>query len=255
MTWDVPTLPGLRFVRERPCPYLPGRTERTLAAPLPPLRAIEVLDTACRAGFRRSQNYVYRPACRGCGACVPIRVVVGEFTWSKNRRRTLTVNADIRGEVAAPRATPESFDLFHRYQISRHGTEGMGAMSFADFRAMLEDSPAPASLIEYRDSTGRLAAALLADRVSDGWSAVYSFFDPEAAKRGLGTFMILDLVRRAEAERRPFVYLGYWIGNSPKMAYKARFTPAEALGPDGWRRVAEPPITSIIPDSRSASAG
>jgi arginine-tRNA-protein transferase len=255
MTWDVPTLPGLRFVRERPCPYLPGRTERTLAAPLPPLRATEVLDTACRAGFRRSQNYVYRPACRGCGACVPIRALVREFRWSKNRRRAMAANADLTGVVVAPRATPEGYDLFHRYQVSRHGTEGMGAMSFADFRAMLEDSPAPASLIEYRDANGRLTAALLADQVSDGWSAVYSFFEPEAAKRGLGTFMILDLVRRAETEGRPFVYLGYWIGNSPKMAYKARFTPAEALGPDGWQRVAEPPVTSIIRGSRTATAG
>ncbi|MGE5539104.1 MAG: arginyltransferase [Gemmatimonas sp.] len=251
MTWDVPTLPGLRFVRERPCPYLPGRTERTLAAPLPPLRAIEVLDTACRAGFRRSQNYVYRPACRGCGACVPIRVVVGEFAWTRSRRRSLAANADLRGEIVAPRATPEGFDLFHRYQVSRHGTEGMGAMTFADFRAMLEDSPAPASLIEYRDASGKLAAALLADHVSDGWSAVYSFFEADAAKRGLGTFMILDLVRRSEHEQRPFVYLGYWIGNSPKMAYKARFTPVEALGPDGWQRVAERSLAPAIPAIRN----
>jgi arginine-tRNA-protein transferase len=185
---------------------------------------------------------------------VPIRVIVGEFIWSKNRRRAMAANADLRREVVQPRATPEGFDLFHRYQVSRHGSEGMGAMSFADFRAMLEDSPAPASLIEYREPSGRLIAALLADHVSDGWSAVYSFFEPDVPKRGLGTFMILDLVRNAETERRPFVYLGYWIGNSPKMAYKARFTPAEALGPNGWQPLAEPLPASVIPDGRTASA-
>jgi arginine-tRNA-protein transferase len=239
MTWDAPPLPGLRFVRERPCPYLPGRVERTLAAPLPPLRAAEVLDTACRAGFRRSQNYVYRPACRGCAACVPVRVVVGEFAWRRSWRRVLGVNADLRAALRPARAESEAFALFHRYQVSRHGADGMGAMTFSDFRAMVEDSPAPSCLIEHRDGSGRLIAALLADRVADGWSAVYSFFDPDAARRSLGSYMILDLIRRTADEGGAFAYLGYWIAASPKMAYKARFTPIEVMEENGWRRISE----------------
>ena len=233
MTLETPTLPGLRFVRERSCPYLPGRTERTLAAPLPPLRAAEILDAACRAGFRRSQSYVYRPACRGCAACVPVRVLADSFMWSRSWRRILKANGDLTGETRSSRATPEAFELFHRYQLQRHGASGMGAMTYSDFRAMVEDSPAPASLIEHRRADGRLMAVLLADRVSDGWSAVYSFFDPDSAHRSLGTYMILDLVRRSHAERRPFVYLGYWIEGSRKMAYKARFMPQERLGAKG----------------------
>jgi arginine-tRNA-protein transferase len=255
MTWDAPTLPGLRFVRERPCPYLPGRIERTLAAPLPPLRAAEVLDTACRAGFRRSQNYVYRPACRGCAACVPVRVVVGEFSWRRSWRRILNMNADLRAEVSPSRASIEAFDLFHRYQISRHGADGMGAMTFSDFRAMLEDSPAPAALIEHRDESGRLFAALLADHVADGWSAVYSFFEPNVSRRSLGSYMVLDLIRRVAAESRAFVYLGYWIAASPKMAYKARFAPVEVMDSDGWRRIAPVPSPPIIPVNRTAHTG
>ena len=255
MTWDAPTLPGLRFVRERPCPYLPGRVERTLAAPLPPLRAVEVLDTACRAGFRRSQNYVYRPACRGCAACVPVRVVVNEFSWRRSWRRILNANANLHGEVRPSRASEEAFDLFHRYQVSRHGGNGMGAMTFSDFRAMLEDSPAPASLIEHRDGSGRLIAALLADHVADGWSAVYSFFEPDAPKHSLGSYIILDLIRRTAAEGRTFVYLGYWIADSPKMAYKARFAPVEVMDPDGWRRIAPVSSAPIIPLNRTAHTG
>lgn len=249
MTWDAPTLPGLRFVRERPCPYLPGRTERTLAAPLPPLRAAEVLDTACRAGFRRSQNYVYRPACRGCAACVPVRVVVDAFSWRRSWRRILTANADLHGTVCPARATDEAFELFHRYQMGRHGADGMGAMTYSDFRAMIEDSPAAASLIEYRDPAGQLIAALLADHVTDGWSAVYSFFDPDARARSLGSYVILDLIRRTSAEGRAFVYLGYWIAGSRKMAYKARFAPVEVMDSDGWRRIAPPPSAPIIPST------
>jgi leucyl-tRNA---protein transferase len=255
MTWDAPTLPGLRFVRERPCPYLPGRVERTLAAPLPPLRAPEVLDIACRAGFRRSQNYVYRPACRGCAACIPVRVAVDDFYWRRSWRRILGANGDLRSETCASRATPEAFELFHRYQVGRHGAEGMGAMAFSDFRAMVEDSPAPAALIEHRDGSGRLIAALLADHVTDGWSAVYSFFDPDAPRRSLGSYMILDLIRRTALERRSYVYLGYWIAGSPKMSYKARFAPIEVMDSDGWRRVAPPSSTPIIPSNRTKSAG
>lgn len=239
MTWDVPTLPGLRFVRERPCPYLPGRVERTLAAPLPPLRAAEVLDAACRVGFRRSQNYVYRPSCRGCMACVPVRVPVATFAWRRHWRRTLNINADLVSERHEPKAHPEAFDLFHRYQVSRHGTEGMGAMTYSDFRAMLEDSPAPTSLIEYRVGNGALVGALLADRISDGWSAVYSFFDPSQPRRSLGNYMILDLIRRSATESCQFIYLGYWIGQSAKMAYKSRFTPIEVMGPSGWQPISK----------------
>lgn len=254
MTWEAPPLPGLRFVRERPCPYLPGRIERTLAAPLPPLRAAEVLDTACRAGFRRSQNYVYRPACRGCAACVPVRVVVNEFSWRRSWRRVLDANADLRAELRPARADAESFALFHRYQVSRHGAEGMGAMTFSDFRAMVEDSPAPSALIEHRDGNGRLIAALLADRVADGWSAVYSFFDPDASRRSLGSYMILDLIRRTATEGGAFAYLGYWIAASPKMAYKARFTPIEIMEANGWRRVPSP-SSSASPRTRSVRRG
>jgi leucyl-tRNA---protein transferase len=249
MTLETPTLPGLRFVRERACPYLPGRTERTLAAPLPPLRATEVLDAACRSGFRRSQNYVYRPACRGCMACVPVRVIAADFIWSRSWRRICNANADLTGSVRPARASDEAFALFHRYQHHRHGAEGMGAMTYSDYRAMLEDSPAPGFLIKHRDRNGALIAALLADHVADGWSAVYSFFAPEASRRSLGSYMILDLVRRTIAEQRPFVYLGYWISDSQKMAYKARFSPLESLGADGWQPIAPETHAPIIPDN------
>jgi arginine-tRNA-protein transferase len=222
-----------------------------LAAPLPPLRAAEVLDAACRAGFRRSQNYVYRPACRGCAACVPVRVTAADFTWRRKWLRILKANANLHGEIRPARATPEAFALFHRYQVGRHGTDGMGAMTFSDFRAMLEDSPAPAFLIEHRDENGRLIAALLADRITDGWSAVYSFFEPEMPKRSLGSYIILDLIRRSAAEDRPFTYLGYWVSSSPKMAYKGRFSPLEVLESDGWRRIASSPTVPIIPANRT----
>ena len=101
--------------------------------------------------------------------------------------------------------------------------------------------------IEYRrrgpDSgfTGRgvgdLFAMALTDRLNDGLSMVYSVFDPMLEQRSLGTFMVLDHIERARKLGLPYVYLGYWVDGSPKMAYKARFLPQERLSPQGWERV------------------
>tara|TARA_B110000196_G_scaffold234140_1_gene202576 strand:- start:119 stop:451 length:333 start_codon:yes stop_codon:yes gene_type:complete len=108
-------------------------------------------------------------------------------------------------------------------------------MSFQDFRAMIEDSPIDTRIIEFRDPEGSLVAVMLADRQMDAMSAVYSLFDPELDKRSLGTYMVLWLIKQAEANDLPHVYLGYWIEESPKMSYKKRFRPLEGLTPDGWK--------------------
>lgn len=168
---------------------------------------------------------------------MPVRVPVAAFVWRRHWRRTLNANADLVSEQREAKAHPEAFDLFHRYQAGRHGSEGMGAMTYSDFRAMIEDSPAATALIEYRDRCGSLLGALLADHVADGWSAVYSFFEPSQPRRSMGNYMILDLIRRTAAENRSFVYLGYWIEHSAKMAYKARFSPVEAMSVSGWQTI------------------
>ena len=136
-------------------------------------------------------------------------------------------------EVAA-HATTEQFRLFTAYQNSRHGDSDMARMSMADFAAMIDEGRADTSLFELRDATGRLIGCMLVDRLSDGFSAVYSFYDPRQPRRSLGTYLIISLIRKARADGLPYVYLGYWIAHSRKMAYKAKFRPLEALGTDGW---------------------
>jgi arginine-tRNA-protein transferase len=134
----------------------------------------------------------------------------------------------------------EQYRLFMRYQRSRHSGGEMSAMSWRDYRAMVEDTPVDTRTIEYRDPAGTLVAVMLADRQKDALSAVYSLYDPDMTSRSLGTWMVLWLVESAGAMGIPHVYLGYWIAESPKMAYKARFHPLEGLGPDGWMRIAPP---------------
>ena len=136
--------------------------------------------------------------------------------------------------MAGP-ATIEQYYLFTRYQTSRHSDGEMASMSFRDFHAMIEDSPIDTRIIEFRDGEETLVAIMLADRQVDALSAVYSVFDPDLDKFSLGTYMVLWLVQQAIDKGLPHVYLGYWIKESPKMSYKDRFQPLEALTPEGWK--------------------
>ena len=180
-----------------------------------------------RAGFRRSHNIAYAPVCPGCQACVPIRVVSEDFTPDRTQRRILRANADLTISEMPARATAEQFTLFQRYQKTRHADGDMAAMGYYDYRAMIEDTPISTGILEFRDARDRLVGACLTDWLADGLSAVYSFFDTDEDKRSLGTFAVLWLIGRARSLGLPYVYLGYWVPESRKMAYKARFKPSE----------------------------
>ena len=192
-----------------------------------------------RAGFRRSHNIAYAPVCPGCQACVPIRVVSEDFTPDRTQRRILRANADLTISEMPARATAEQFTLFQRYQKNRHADGDMAAMGYYDYRAMIEDTPISTGILEFRDAQDRLLGACLTDWLADGLSAVYSFFDTDEDKRSLGTFAVLWLIGRARSLGLPYVYLGYWVPESRKMAYKARFRPSEILISGAWHRLGD----------------
>ena len=225
-----------------PCPYLPGKTERKVFANLPFSDGAHVNDELTIAGFRRSQNIAYRPACETCDACVSARVPVADFVFSRSQRRVLARNADLSRDLVEAEATTEQFDLLRRYLGARHPGGGMTNMTWQDYVTMVEDTAVRTHLIEYRTVSndggpGDLVAVTLTDLLSDGLSMVYSFFDPRIERRSLGIFAILDHVRQAAIVGLPFVYLGYWVQGSPKMDYKANFRPMEVLRPLGWTRL------------------
>ena len=220
-----------------PCPYLPGKVERKLVTELAGREAASFYNDLSRAGFRRSHNLAYRPACVGCSACLPVRIPVADFTQTRSLRRIRNLNADLHVRVAPSVVTIEQYRLFLRYQRQRHSASDMAAMSYGDYRAMVEDSPVATRLVELRDREGALHGACLVDVLDDGLSAVYSFYDPTEAKRGLGNLLVMALIDETLRRRLPYVYLGYWIAESAKMAYKERFRPLEGLEPKGWRRI------------------
>jgi arginine-tRNA-protein transferase len=220
--------------RGLPCPYLPDRVERKVVTDLSGPDAVDLYERLSRAGFRRSHSLAYRPACPGCEACVPVRIPVARFEASSSFARIAKSNADLEAHDSPAHATIDQFRLFSRYQRSRHAGGEMSGMTYDDYRAMVEETPVESHLIEYRRPDGTLIAAMLADRLADSLSAVYSFFEPTESRRSLGIYMVLWLTDRARAEGQPYVYLGYWIAESRKMSYKSRFRPIEGLGPNGW---------------------
>ena len=227
-----------------PCPYLPGKEERKVFAHLPMSEGASVNDSLTQVGFRRSQNIAYRPACEGCDACVSARIPADGYPFGKSERRVLDRNADLSAHLVEAEATLEQFDLLRRYLMARHAEGGMAEMTWPDYVAMVEDTAVRTHLIEYRmrsddGGPGDLVACVLVDMLLDGLSLVYSFYEPSMSRRSLGSFVILDHIRQAQSSRLPFVYLGYWVGGSLKMDYKARFNPLEVLRPGGWRLLSE----------------
>lgn len=239
------TFPEFYITSPQSCPYLPGRLERKLFTHLTRDKSPGLIDNLLKGGFRRSQNIAYMPYCDGCNACVSVRVLVDAFTPSRSMRRIADRNRDLAARCVAPVSTSEQYRLFRHYIDTRHGDGGMADMTVLDYAMMVEDSVVDTFCTEYRlkpedplnssqISEWPLTAMALCDRLSDGISMVYSYFDPDAQSRSLGSYMILDHIDRARRLGLPYLYLGYWIAGSRKMSYKMRFQPQEHLTPQGW---------------------
>jgi leucyl-tRNA---protein transferase len=217
-----------------PCPYLPARFERKVFTHLIGSDAKALNTHLSQGGFRRSQNIAYRPACENCGSCVSVRVPVRSFEATASFKRVLRRNADLKSTQVRAKATGEHYSLFRGYIDARHNEGGMAEMTVLDFAAMVDESFVDSRLVEYRLGD-TLVAAVLVDVLGDGLSMIYSFYEPDLPGRSLGTYMILDSIARARSLGLTYLYLGYWVSGSPKMAYKARFLPQERLTPEGWK--------------------
>ncbi len=240
MSIEKRNFPQFFITSPSPCPYLPGQLERKVFTHLITLDAKALNSQLSKGGFRRSQNIAYRPACDTCKACQSVRVPVEDFDWSRSFRKVMARNEDLQVFVEPAKATSENYSLFRDYIDTRHGDGGMADMTVLDFSAMVDESVVDTRIIEFRRNAssvrkGVLQAAALVDVLDDGLSMIYSFFDPSEARRSLGTYMILSVLKLAQSLNLPYVYLGYWIQASPSMQYKSRFLPQQRLTSNGWQ--------------------
>lgn len=220
-----------------PCSYIEGLEARSQVAAPAHLIGGEAYGELIRAGFRRSGDYTYRPHCTHCSRCVPVRVDVGAFKPNRTQRRCQKQNQHMQAVFKPLVFNPEHFDLYRRYQKARHPGGGMDQDDSEQYTQFLLASQVDSGLVEFREE-GELRMVSVVDRVADGLSAVYTFYDPLLVRRSLGSYAVLWQIRQARDFGLPYLYLGYWIEDSRKMAYKSSYQPLEGLVNQAWERLA-----------------
>lgn len=216
------------------CGYFDERTAQNLVIDPSTPDIAALYENALARGYRRAGSHVYLPRCEACNACTPVRLPVAEFQPDRSQRRCRALNRDVHIAITKPGYSDERFALYQQYLSSRHRDGGMDDASPDDFEKFLHTPWSPTCFIEFRlDET--LIAVAVTDACANSLSAVYSWFDPDLRSRGLGTLAILSQIELARANRIDHLYLGFWIAGHPKMDYKARFRPLEALRNRVWQ--------------------
>jgi arginine-tRNA-protein transferase len=231
------TVHTLRFFLTvaRPCAYLADRQAVSVVADPEARLDSTIYNQLITRGFRRSGADLYRPACPGCDACVPIRVPV-PYHPSRGEKRVLRYNRDVEIRLLPAEFRDEHFQLYRRYLTARHPDGGMADTTSDQYLDFLTSYWSKTSFIEFREA-GELLAVAVTDWLDNALSAVYTFFDPALGRRSLGTFAILSQLSLAERSGLRWVYLGYWIETCRAMSYKSRFRPREILRQGNWRRI------------------
>lgn len=231
--------PEIFLSMPHPCSYLPGRTATTLFVDPRFTLDGEKFGRFMQLGWRRSGDLVYRPHCHDCSACVPVRIPAARFAPRRGQRRVWARNQDLRIEPRRPAFDAEHFALYQRYQRSRHPGGGMDEADPHKYLEFLVGRHVPTLFYEMR-LDGRLVAVAVVDHLPDGLSAVYTFYDPDAKARALGVHSVLWQVGEVRRRGLDYLYLGYWIRASAKMAYKTNFRPLEAYQGGCWLTLDSP---------------
>ena len=219
-----------------PCSYLAGERAVSQVATPPQLISSKIYSELVHCGFRRSGLFTYRPRCPTCSACVPVRLPVARFAPSRSQRRSLKAHGALQARELPLADVAEHYQLYRRYQQARHAGGGMDQDDHEQYANFLLQSGVDTRLIEFSEN-GVLRMASIIDVLSDGLSSVYTFYDPDLPGASLGTYNILWQIAQCAANDLPYLYLGYWIRDSRKMAYKARFRPIEGLIDGVWREL------------------
>ena len=227
--------PIFLMTKETKCPYLENKLEKRLVTDLTDNSIL--FDELSLSGFRRIENWMYRPSCNGCNECQSYRFNINNFVYTKSLLRVQKKNRYIKSYLKSNKASKEYFNLFQKYQKERHEGSSMSLMAYEEFKSMIEISPINTKLMEFRDLDDALIGIMLFDQQKDGLSAVYSFYNLDFKRDGIGNFMILDLLNLGKKLKLDFIYLGFYVRQALKMNYKLKFKPGELYFSGKWNKI------------------
>jgi leucyl-tRNA---protein transferase len=218
------------------CGYLPNKLAQSLIASPQNLVNAQVYSGLIHQGFRRSGKFAYRPHCENCQACTPVRLVLDQFTPTRSQKRAFKQHADLTANIIPVSFQTHHFELYSQYQALRHqdSEETENIDDAEQYQQFLCLSNVESLMIEFKDALDTVKIVSVVDIVHDGVSAVYTFYDATQTKASYGTFSILWLCDWTKSLNLPYLYLGYWIQDSPKMAYKQKFNPQQKLVDGEW---------------------
>lgn len=223
----------LYATHEHPCSYLKDRSATTIF--VDPMLAMNgrIYSELSDFGFRRSGAHVYRPNCRSCQACIPVRIPVDIFQPSRAQKRCIKRNRDVVTVLTSNINTDEHYALYESYINSRHADGDMYPPTRDQYEDFLSSEWGVTRYIELR-LDGELLAVAVSDRLDQGLSAIYTFFKPDEHSRSLGVLAVLRQVELAKSMNLPYVYLGYWIRECGKMRYKNQYRPLDMFINNTW---------------------
>ncbi|MCB1672037.1 MAG: arginyltransferase [Gammaproteobacteria bacterium] len=230
---------SVRLFRTAPhdCSYLRGRLASTLFVDPEVKVTASINSQLSERGFRRSGSHIYKPDCEGCQSCISTRILVNDFRFSRRHRRILNRNADLEVRESSSVDRPEAYRLYCDYINRRHADGDMHPPNPEQYVSFISVRPEGTRFFEFYEQD-RLLAVSVVDQLQHGLSAVYTFYDPEQNRRSLGNFVILWQIQRARSMQLPFLYLGYWVKDCPKMSYKSTYRPLEMFVKGRWIRLA-----------------
>lgn len=222
-----------------PCGYIEKNRAQSLIASPYHLVNGDIYSELIKQGFRRSGKFTYKPHCENCNACIPVRLIVDQYEPKRSQKRAFKKHQDLQANVIQLGFQQDHFNLYQSYQLARHAEDMDTSHQLQEqeeqYRQFLCQSNVDSLMIEFRGADDQVKIVSVIDQLQDGISAVYTFYDTTDAAASYGTHAIMWLAEWAKQMRLPYLYLGYWIKQSPKMAYKEKFKPLEKLIDEQWQ--------------------